>query len=223
MSNQLHWKDFEKIILEHYKTKETSNTSMFDMSFWFNNLPMTGSIKTVKDWKNPIVCLSDVRRIFSWFDTLYFKTWNRNSSIYFVVWLYEQKWSEKHIHTVYEFIIKDTDRNRKFLYGELSMQEVTAFHNSIKLDFFGENEYEEARIFASNIKKKLNEKAWILKLNPKIDSKRQRRLQCSFSLNNFIEQISDSDISYRKHTTNFLSEKLPIIINSNERIFNKNK
>ena len=62
---------------------------------------------------------------------------------------------------------------------------------------------------------------WIINLNPKIDSKRQRRLQCSLSLNLLIEKSINYNIIHTSYDSRFMNIQLPININSKQREFNK--
>lgn len=220
--NQLHWKKFELMILEYFNEEERWNTTMFDLSYNFNNNKWVGSIKTAKNEKNPKLWLSDARRVFSWFDTLSLHPWKTN--IHLIIWVYEQIWEDKIIKTVHEFIFEDNDIIKKILYWNLSLNHVTAFHNSIWMDFFKQSEYNEARAFAKKTNEMLSKYTGIIKLHPKIDSKRQRRLQCSIWLNDLIAvSNNNSHIIYNIYHNSFLNLQLPIIIKSWKRELNHKK
>ncbi|MEA3475718.1 MAG: hypothetical protein U9R23_04675 [Candidatus Cloacimonadota bacterium] len=74
---------------------------------------------------------------------------------------------------------------RKF-WGDVSKEDLLKLDNCIK---DRSKNYRIARLEAQKIKKSLNTKSSIITLNPKIDSKNQRRLQCSIAFKKFFKYI----------------------------------
>jgi len=218
ISNQLHWKTFEVLIMEKLNIQERWMTSMFDIPYNIKTKSAWG-IKMAKKTTNTNIGLSDARRVFSWFDTL--NMHNKDSWMHLIIWTYEQIENVKVINEIFEIYIKDTLDVRKLLYWNITLNEIFAFHNAIWIDFFNRDEFELARDFAKLKKDELQKKGGILKLNPKIDSKTQRRLQCSVDLTDILNNENTNWLFIKKHTNNFLWFNLPLVINSTIRTFDK--
>jgi len=182
-TNQLHGKTFEREVitkcfgLTEEQVSELSNTSVFDIPFGITTCQHpTGnpvSIKTAAAKaaaRAAIVCLSDARRVWAW-----------DRPLILVVGLYDQVAEVKRFHTVFEFHIQLTDSERRRLYGDLTLAEVTHFHETLMR--FGPGQHLAASAWAKSHKAELSTRATgAIQLNPKIDSRRQRRLQCSAPL-----------------------------------------
>lgn len=154
--------------------------------------------------KAATVCLSDARRVWSW-----------NQPLILVVGLYDQIDKVKQFHTVYEFHFRMTEGERKRLYGELTLEEVTDFHEHLKT--FGLGEHEAASDWAKKRKLALAPRATgAIQLNPKIDSKKQRRLQCSAPLER-LKAACDNTCEYTGATGGYRGLPLPFEVRSSRR------
>lgn len=74
----------------------------------------------------------------------------------------------------------------KKFWGSISKEDLLKLDKCIKNR---SKDYRIVRIEAQELKKTLNTKSSIITLNPKIDSKNQRRLQCSIPFKKFFEYI----------------------------------
>ena len=173
MRSQVHGKVFEDIIkacewFSSSSDSSRSNTASFDIEAVFDkkhNLPVS-----VKTTKNKTIGLADARRFVS-----------LNQPFKMIVGCYNQELNVKSFHTIYEFIV--TMKAHKLLTNEITPTFVKCFHEIISLESL--KDYNKARELSSAIKTlDLGNK---IILNPKIDSKKQRRLQASVSLDVLLE------------------------------------
>jgi len=143
-----------------------SNTSIFDIESEFDR---RGRLPTnIKSTKTATICLADARRFVS-----------IECGYRMVVGCYTQEATTKSFTHVYEFIM--TKEGHKALIGALTPDFVECFHNIISVKSLPN--YADARLIASCINKvSFLTDLTDLSLNPKIDSKSQRRLQCSVSI-----------------------------------------
>lgn len=112
---------------------------------------------------------------------------------------------------IYEIILQPY--YRADLLGDISEAEVEAFHEGLKA--FGPGQHVEARIWARERKQSLEHKTGFVALNPKIDSKNQRRLQCSITLENLSSFLRSND--QMRHRKVFGKLPLPLRIVSGTR------
>jgi len=204
-NNQKHGKSFEDLIKINYSGSSDHgrlNTSRFDIESKFDkdkNLPTS-----VKTTKSNTVCLSDARRIFS-----------NNEPHRIIVGKYEQNNNRKAINEIYEIIVNEKTLDK--LKGNLDFKQVEDFHNSLKN--FKKGEHTEARDYAKKHKQEIIESTdALIQLNAKIDSKTQRRLQCSIGLDKLIETVGEENVIV--HTEQFGSIGLPVNIISPKRNLN---
>lgn len=206
-NNQLHGKSYE----DHIKAAFTgaadhgrSANTPWDIEKQFDKeKKLPTSIKTVKNKGTIIIELADAR-----------KFWSIDEAYRMLVALYDQNGDVKNFHTLYEFLITK-DEHRKML-NPITFAEVKEFHDSLLS--YGKGLHAQARAFAKQKKFQLQRNA-IVQLNQKIDSKTQRRLQCSIKLENLIEnvalvQVYRSQDFYKRISVNFA-------IQSSEREFNE--
>jgi len=161
--------------------KPNGYTSEFDLSKG-QVIDYDGSIKTTK---NNTICCSDVVR----------KMMHTNYRL--IVGQYEQVGKEKVFHTEYEFFITPDDN--KALWGRMNIEEVREFVDFVK----GIPAGKEAQISTKSERQMLQEQAQdsnaLFKLNPKVDSKNQRRVQCSLHIDKLISagvKYTKKDIKY---------------------------
>ena len=200
--------DIPKEIIEKVKGENVSNKIL-------NEIPTVSfSIKTKKRSKtqNERFDLADAKRIFS-----------IEEDFKLIVGLFEQKKDKKIISEVLEYSVGKEELQK--LKGTLTKDKIEKFEKEIKAI----EDYKVAREYAKKEKSKIvNENKTIIQLNHKIDSKKQRREQCSIKRKE-MESIllsanksgnGKNDNVVKIHCENFYGIKLPIIIESAQRIIN---
>lgn len=198
MRSQIHGKVFEDMIkaCEFFTSSADSSrspNSIFDIESKFNK--KDGLPVSVKTTKSNTIGLADARRFVS-----------INEPFKIIVGLYHQTGSIKEFYEIKEFILtQDVYAN---LLGTLNLDFVTYYHKIISLKSL--NNYRSARAVAQAINSVSLDTS--LSLNPKIDSKNQRRLQASVSLSN-LETICQT-FSYQDSYSNLV---LPLKIISPPR------
>ena len=211
INHQLHGKSFEDLIKACGLFRGSSDggrlpSASFDIEARFDrehSLPT--SIKTSK---GIYVSLSDARRF-----------WNIDTNFRMIVGSYKQVTTDrKRFDVIHEFLITPAILNN--LRGEVSLNHVTLFHNGISLKRFSKDKYREARMWAKEQKNLLSSLSSKIILNPKIDSKMQRRLQCSISINDLINACTQQQ-RYINHTDHIGDYPLPLDIISTARTFNR--
>ena len=222
-TNQNHGKTFEREVITtcfgvtEDEADNFSNTAVFDIPFGITTCQHpTGdpvSIKTAAikaAAKTATVCLSDARRVWSW-----------NRPLILVVGVYTQTKTEgqnlKAFHTVYEFHLRLTEKERGRLYGALTLADVSTFHETLRT--FGPGEHEKARAWSKAEKRRLAPKTGDIQLNPKIDSKTQRRLQCSIRLALLVTACEQTKRFSKEETGTYRGLPLPFCIDSSPRVF----
>ena len=198
-NNQLHGKKFEDFIKSCGLFPGSADggrlpTARFDIEAKYDKLK--GLPTSIKSTGNNIVGLSDARSFLSIAETFRM-----------MVGCYTQKDSQKHFHTVHEFTLTPTIL--AILRGEVTLEDVVDFHNGLLLQAFPVGSHLEARQWARQRKAALAHKQSMVTLNPKIDSKRQRRLQCSLRLSELIELCSAHE-TYKLHEDSIGDLVLPI-------------
>ena len=202
MSNQLHGKTIE----DHFKPcfpgacdHQRSTSSQWDIEKEFDeelNLPT--SIKA-KGMGASSVEMADAR-IF----------WNNLDGFRLLVARWEQNGNKKIFRYVEEFLF--SEENLIIIKGDLTLENIENFHNTLLS--FREGQHKAARAYAKQHKKLLPKSPFIA-LNPKIDSKKQRRLQCSLKLNNICKIVKPTIYNEEYRDLCF-----PLTIKSPSRQFN---
>ena len=210
--NQTHGNCFEEKIRtsEHeYFSQELPNRSYLSNAIFDINAEddvqygLATSIKTAG--KNNPICLSDARRF-----------WHTAGFIPYrlLVGFYQQIRNTKKFYEIREFILQPYCRST--LLGKISEKEITHFHEKLKTYKVGQ--HEAARTWAKQHKRLLKSKTGVIQLNPKIDTKNQRRLQCSITLLNLKNAVKPED--QRIYTSSFGNLTLPFYIHSGTRKLN---
>jgi hypothetical protein len=167
--NQLHGKKYEDYIKQAFKGSldaQIDYTGPWDVpTIYDSELNLPTSIKTSK---GRTIGLSDARRFLK-----------INEPFRLIFSQYVQKDGIKHFKEIREYIIT-VDVLRQII-GDLTYDFVEFFHNELKKFPEGKENAILARKKAREIKRESTYKS-LLKLNPKIDSKDQRRLQCSIDM-----------------------------------------
>ncbi len=125
-----------------------------------------------------------------------------------VVGLWKQSGDNKIFHTEYTFNIKPEDMVK--LWGNMKYEDVKEFDSFIKSIPSGKEAQQATKAERTSRKKTLADKNALMVIHPKVDSKNQRRVQCSFK----IDQMIKSGVEYTKKDIN-------IVIHSPKRKFNK--
>ena len=202
--NQQHGKLIEKA-LGHALTGHPipdSGTDAWDIPAvldWRQQL--NTSVKSMKAdavLERSIIGMADARRAFS-----------INEPFRMLVAPYVQVGGIKQVHLVFEFFIQPHEMEQ--LYGQMTYEDVEGFHEGL-LDF-GSGHHVAARSWAKSQKSDMADLSSRFVLNPKIDSKTQRRLQCSLRLGTLIEVVGDRTI----HEGQFYGLHLPLLIDSSQR------
>jgi len=166
---------------EYDALKPNGYTSEFDLSKG-QVVDYNGSIKTTK---NNTICCSDVVR----------KMLHTNYRL--IVGQYDQVGKEKVFHTEYEFFITPDDD--RALWGKMVIEDVRMFVDFVKNIPAGK----EAQLSTKPTRQMLQEQAQdenaLFKLNPKVDSKNQRRVQCSLH----IDKLIAAGVKYTKRSINY--------------------
>jgi hypothetical protein len=177
--SQMHGKSFEIQLKKAFAgaaENACSPTAIFDIDGCFDERGIPTSIKTTG---SQIVCMADASRFFALKET-----------IRLLVLTYKQIEDWKVPHTLDEFIISCNEH--KLLCGSIPVDEVKAFHEGLKK--FKRGLHAEARIWADKQESLIAERYTSkVKLNRKIDSKSQRRLQMSVNIE-VLRQVCQSQI-----------------------------
>ncbi len=139
-------------------------TAIHDISKEHNRFNSRENI-SIKVTGSGTVCMGDALRVFSY---------SPDEIHTGIVLRYRQDGDTKTLAGVYEL---DLD-NRALLWGSVTLEEVRALDSLVRsMPAGGRDEALDRQI--SQLKKELNSKSGVVHFNPKIDSKSQRRLQCS--------------------------------------------
>ena len=128
---------------------------------------------------------------------------------------YSQEGKIKVFDSILEAILQPCYRDD--LLGEISPEEINDFHEGLKKFGPGRENQKSASAWAQNRKRELHHKIGLVTLNPKIDSKKQRRLQCSIQVGNLVSILRSDDFFTHKEVFGNLA--LPLRIVSSERQF----
>lgn len=158
-----------------------------------------GLATSVKTTNGSTITLSDARSFWQSLERAPYRI---------LVGHYRQRRDRKTFFQISEFIVKP--EHAKALLGEVTLAEIETFHNGMK--GFGKGAHVAARAWAIEEKQRLGKRLGHVTLNPKIDSKSQRRLQCSVDLRNLW-----STCGVHHHTSAFGKIALPVSILSGPR------
>jgi hypothetical protein len=220
--NQLHGLMFENEVRHKLNLRHpVSATDVFDIPLVVTT-KIAGSIKTSKleNETDLTIHLSDATRVWSWGDIIdYCSCTEGHPKVRLVIGAYTQVGNIKRIVTVYDLNIELTDTIKRLLYGQITTADVYAFHLGLRREFFPDAEV--ASKWASNMKKQLSSIGGAIQLNYKVDSKSQRRLQCTIKLSELKLILPYAAI--KQETKNYNGIALPFDISSSQRERNKNK
>ena len=124
-----------------------------------------------------------------------------------VVGVYSQVGENKVFHTEYTFYIKPEHEQK--LWGRMNYNQLAEYVNYIKNIPAGKEAQQETKTERTVLKNCIEDKNALVKIHPKVDSKKQRRVQCSVK----IKELIKADIQY---TTKVIRET----VHSPSRQFN---
>ena len=201
MEVQAHGNKYEDIVTrertglskkEYDKLKKNGYTSSFDLSKGLK-VDYNASIKTTG---NNTICCSDILRMMS------------HDDYRLIVGCYTQEGDTKVFHTQYEFLIQPKDY--AVLWGNMDYQLVESFVDFVKGIPEGPKAQKDTKFVRDNFQQSVSCNEALFSINPKVDSKKQRRVQCSLKL----DELIASGVQYTK-------EDLNLTIQSSRRKFNK--
>lgn len=178
--------------IEYDKLKPNGYTSSFDMVEGII-VPFNVSIKTTG--KKTVECADILKRMME-------------QEYRMIVGCYTQQGGDKVFHTEYEFFITPDDYSK--IWGSMTYENVKPFVEFVKNIPHGKQGQKTTLKERNVLKEQVQCKNSLMKINPKVDSKNQRRVQCSFKL----DEMLSSGVKYTKKDIN-------IVIKSNRRTFNK--
>lgn len=129
-----------------------------------------------------------------------------------VVVKYDQIDNRKVLASVLEV---DLTGAREILFGDLTYQEISDFHEELKRIPPGRVQKEDKLYLSRSAE--LNRKSKEIILRPKVDSKKQRRLQCSFTNIDYFCHNYPSRLLYRSSEGIFKGVQMPTTIDSGRR------
>ena len=183
-------KQYDKLKKE--KLNESGYTSPFDLVKGLI-VNFNGAVKSTGSNN---ICCSDIQRMFG------------HEDYTLIVGAYDQVENKKVFHTEYEFYIKKEDFSK--LWGNTSVEKLNEYVDKVKAVEHGKEAQTEYQQVAEVWKQGVADDNALFVINPKVDSKKQRRVQCSVPL----DKLLASGIQYEKTTLN-------LTINSSRRKFNK--
>ena len=101
-----------------------------------------------------------------------------------VVGVYAQCDDKKVFHTEYTFYIRPEDEQK--LWGRMNYTQLAEYVNYIKNIPAGREAQQETKTERTVLKNCISDKNALVKIHPKVDSKNQRRVQCSVKINELI-------------------------------------
>ena len=125
-----------------------------------------------------------------------------------IVGVWDQVGDRKIFHTEYTFHIKSEDYDK--LWGSMKYELVEEYDTFIKSIPHGKEGRDSTKKERTQRKNNISCKNALMVIHPKVDSKKQRRVQCSFK----IDQMISSGVEYE-------SKPIRIEVESKPRKFNK--
>ena len=101
-----------------------------------------------------------------------------------IVGQYDQVGDSKVFHTEYEFYITPADYG--VLWGKMKKEHIDAFVGYVKSIPKGKEAQQETKVARKVFKEEIEDKQALYTINAKVDSKSQRRVQCSLKISELI-------------------------------------
>jgi hypothetical protein len=115
-----------------------------------------------------------------------------------VVGVYAQCDDNKVFHTEYTFYIRP--EHESILWGRMNYNQLAEYVNYIKNIPAGREAQQETKTERTVLKNCITDKNALVKIHPKVDSKNQRRVQCSVKINELIKAGIDYKVSTIRET-----------------------
>ena len=183
-------------IIENYIRKnlnqpeEKNNTNIHDIELENENISVKSS------GSNGIDC-GDILRLYNY-------DFKKKHTI--IVIIYRQVDDYKIISNIYE--INFTKQLHKKLFGNITKEQLEKYINSVKSIPHGKNTGETYLMEKDKLQKEHN---MLIKISPKVDSKRQRRVQSHININNIDDEFIIYDSLKTTNTPNtFRKKEIPI-------------
>ena len=125
-----------------------------------------------------------------------------------IIGVLEQVGDKKIFHTEYTFHIKP--EHETLLWGKMSYEKLREFNDYIKSIPEGRTAQQNTKVERQLLKTITEDANAQMKIHPKVDSKKQRRVQCSFN----IDKLIKSGVEYE-------ARPIRIVVESKTRTFNK--
>ena len=125
-----------------------------------------------------------------------------------VIGQWTQVGDNKVFHTEYTFHIKP--EHESLLWGKMTYEKLREFDSYIKSIPVGLEGQQETKVERQILKNIVEDRNALMSIHPKVDSKKQRRVQCSFN----IDKLVDSGVEYEAKT-------IKLTVASKTRTFNK--
>jgi hypothetical protein len=190
---QAHGNKFEDIIIrqrtglskkEYDKLKKKGYTSPFDLTKGLF-VDYDSSVKTTQ---NNTICCSDLLNMMSHIE-----------EYRLIVGCYDQVENKKVFHTQYEFFIEP--QHYDMLWNGMDRVKIEEYVSKIKsIEKGKEAQLQYQQFFKESWKSEVSSDTSLFMINPKVDSKKQRRVQCSTNL----DKLIDSGIGYTKEDINII-------------------
>jgi len=172
---------------EYDKLKKNGYTSPFDLVKGLK-VNFNGAIKSTA---SNTVCCSDIQRMYG------------HEDYTLIVGAYDQVDNKKVFHTEYEFYITKEDFDT--LWGNTSVEKLNEYVDKVrKVEKTKEAQADYQKVKEVWKKGVLDENALFI-LNPKVDSKKQRRVQCSLH----IDKLIAAGVKYTKKDINYTVVSAP--------------
>lgn len=156
---------------------------------------------SIKTSGSSSIDMGDARRIFSAVS---------GETLRLVLVQYKQEGEEKVLQSVSEVDLMDSAR---LLFNEITLAEITALHEFLKSIPPGKASPEMVAEYKRR-SAELNKKSGILQFRPKVDSAKQRRLQCSIPFS----KIPAEKIVYQNTQGIYKGHQIPLRIPSGRRV-----
>ena len=125
-----------------------------------------------------------------------------------IIGVWDQVGDSKIFHTEYTFHIKP--EHETLLWGRMSYEKLREFNEYIKSIPEGRTAQKETKVERQVLKTITEDVDAQMKIHPKVDSKKQRRVQCSFNIDSLIK----AGIPYE-------AKPIRLTVDSKSRTFNK--
>ena len=125
-----------------------------------------------------------------------------------IIGLWNQVGENKIFHTEYTFHI--TPKHEEILWGKMNYEKLREFDAYIKSIPEGKNAQQDTKVERQVLKTIVEDTNAQMKIHPKVDSKKQRRVQCSFN----IDKLIKAGVEYE-------AKPIRLTVKSKTRTFNK--